>query len=167
MAEIITKDRKEYNIWDKINGVWNRLNFLTNAKSVDADDGKDLQTKVGAINGITSDLTGEAEDIAASIKCVNQLNSSLNELNIYHSVDIGTNCKAIRIGNLVHIYSTGWAALDSLPIGYRPIETFYFVFADQSRNAAFNKLSTDGSFEDKSTPKVFSATFVTNDPMPE
>ena len=78
MAEIITKDRKEYNIWDKINGVWNRLNFLTNAKSVDADDGKDLQTKVGAINGITSDLTGEAEDIAASIKCVNQLNSSLN-----------------------------------------------------------------------------------------
>ena len=80
MAEIITKDRKEYNIWDKINGVWNRLNFLTNAKSVDADDGKDLQTKVGAINGITSDLTGEAEDIAASIKCVNQLNSSLNTL---------------------------------------------------------------------------------------
>ena len=44
---------------------------------MDADDGKDLQTKVGAINGITSDLTGEAEDVAASIKCVNQLNSSL------------------------------------------------------------------------------------------
>ena len=80
MAEIITKDRKEYNIWDKINGVWNRLNFLTNAKSVDADDGKDLQTKVGAINGITSDITGEAEDIAASIKCVNELNSNLTPI---------------------------------------------------------------------------------------
>ena len=79
MAEIITKDRKEYNIWDKINGVWNRLNFLTNAKSVDFDDGKTAQNKLGAINGITSDLTGEAEDIAASIKCVNQLNSSLEE----------------------------------------------------------------------------------------
>ena len=81
MAEIITKDRKEYNIWDKINGVWNRLNFLTNAKSVDFDDGKTAQNKLGAINGITSDLTGEAEDIAASIKCVNQLNSSLEWIN--------------------------------------------------------------------------------------
>ena len=91
MAEIITKDRKEYNIWDKINGVWNRLNFLTNAKSVDADDGKDLQTKVGAINGITSDLTGEAEDIAASIKCVNQLNSSLNQLGKHEIITKKTN----------------------------------------------------------------------------
>ena len=86
MAEIITKDRKEYNIWDKINGVWNRLNFLTNAKSVDFDDGKTAQNKLGAINGITSDLSGEAEDIAASIKCVNQLNSSLDNLGIKRAV---------------------------------------------------------------------------------
>ena len=76
MAEIITKDRKEYNIWDKINSKWNRLNFLTNAKSVDFDDGKTAQTKLGAIDGITSDLSGESETVAASIKCVNQLNSS-------------------------------------------------------------------------------------------
>ena len=75
MAEIITKDRKEYNIWDKVNKVWNRLNFLTNAKSVDFDDGKTAQNKLGAINGITSDLNGEAEDIAASIKCVNELSN--------------------------------------------------------------------------------------------
>lgn len=80
MAEIITKDRKEYNIWDKVNNVWNRLNFLTNAKSVDFDDGKTAQNKLGAINGITSDLSGEAEDIAASIKCVNQLNNSLTPI---------------------------------------------------------------------------------------
>ena len=77
MAEIITKDRKEYNIWDKINSKWNRLNFLTNAKSVDFDDGKTAQNKLGAIDGITSDLSGESETVAASIKCVNQLNSSL------------------------------------------------------------------------------------------
>lgn len=81
MAEIITKDRKEYNIWDKINSKWNRLNFLTNAKSVDFDDGKTAQNKLGAIDGITSDLSGESETVAASIKCVNQLNSSLGGLN--------------------------------------------------------------------------------------
>ena len=80
MAEIITKDCKEYHIWDKVNGVWNRLNFLTNAKSVDFDDGKTAQNKLGAINGITSDLSGESETVAASIKCVNQLNSSLGGL---------------------------------------------------------------------------------------
>ena len=71
MAQIISKDRVPYRIWDKINGVWNKLNFTTNAKSVDADDGKTLQTKVGAINGITSDLSCEDESIAISAKAVN------------------------------------------------------------------------------------------------
>lgn len=77
MAEIITKDCKEYHIWDKVNGVWNRLFFKTNAKSVEADDGKDLQTKVGAINGISSSSTATATDIAASIGYVNQINTNL------------------------------------------------------------------------------------------
>ena len=39
---------------------------------------KILGTNVGAITGITSDLAGESETVAASIKCVNQLNSSLS-----------------------------------------------------------------------------------------
>lgn len=77
MASIISKDSVPYRIWDKVNGVWNQLNFRTNAKSVLADDGKNMQTKVGAISGITSDLNGESEKIAASIKAVNQLNNNL------------------------------------------------------------------------------------------
>ncbi len=77
MANIISKDSVPYRIWDKVNGVWNQLNFRTNAKSVLADDGKNMQTKVGAISGITSDLNGESENIAASIKAVNQLNNNL------------------------------------------------------------------------------------------
>lgn len=92
MAEIISKDRKAYRIWDKINGVWNELRFLTNAKSVDADDGENLEVKIGAINGITSDLSGEADDIAASIACVKQLNDSLGDISnvgndTYNSVE--------------------------------------------------------------------------------
>lgn len=77
MAEIVKKERVPYRIWDKVNSKWNELMLKTNAKSVDADDGKTLETKIGAINGITSDLNGESEDVAASIKCVNQLNNSL------------------------------------------------------------------------------------------
>lgn len=38
---------------------------------------KILGTNVGAIRGITSDVAGESEDIAASIKVVNQINSNL------------------------------------------------------------------------------------------
>lgn len=78
MAQIISKDRVPYRIWDKINGVWNKLNFTTNAKSVDADDGKTLQTKVGAINGITSDLSCEDESIAISAKAVNDSLTSIS-----------------------------------------------------------------------------------------
>lgn len=39
---------------------------------------KFLGTNVGAITGITSDLNGESETVAASIKAVNTLNASLN-----------------------------------------------------------------------------------------
>ena len=80
MAEIIEKTGKSYNIFDKINNVWNKCSFWTHSNDVFYPDGKSATTKHSAINGITSDITGEAEDIAASIKCVNQLNSSLESM---------------------------------------------------------------------------------------
>ena len=86
MANIIEKTGKSYNIFDKINNVWNKCSFWTHSNDVFYPDGKSATTKHSAINGITSDITGEAEDIAASIKCVNQLNSSLNNLGIKRAV---------------------------------------------------------------------------------
>ena len=77
MAEIIEKTGKSYNIFDKVNNVWNKISFWHKASDCEFNDGKTAQTKVGAIDGITSDLSGESETVAASIKCVNQLNSSL------------------------------------------------------------------------------------------
>ena len=116
MAEIITKERVPYRIWDKINSKWNELKFNTSANSVDANDGKTLQKKVGAINGITSDLSGESDNIAASIKCVKKLNDSLggniliyNESEdayyIQHGADtvlkkLGSNTGGITLTNL-------------------------------------------------------------------
>lgn len=88
MATITTKERVPYRIWDKVNSKWNELKFKTNANSVDAEDGKTLETKVGVINGITSDLSGEADDVAASIKCVNQLNNNLGTFSFYHDPNI-------------------------------------------------------------------------------
>ena len=79
MAQIVEKKGKKYNIWDKVNQVWNKCSFWTSSDDVDFGD-DNATNKLGAINGITSDLSGEADDIAASIKCVNQLNNSLGGL---------------------------------------------------------------------------------------
>lgn len=76
-TEVIVKKKAYRILIDEINRVWNKIAFWTTADSVDANDGKNLQTKVGAIDGITSDINGESDRIAASIKCVNRLNNSL------------------------------------------------------------------------------------------
>lgn len=70
MSTINKKSRKPYRILTDVkNKVWDELHFLTDAKSVDAADGKDLETKVGAIRGITSSSnvteSGYAVDAAA------------------------------------------------------------------------------------------------------
>lgn len=78
MAEILIKKGKKYNIFDKINNVWNQLSIWTHADDVEFSDGKTASTKVGALNGITSDLSCEDESIAISAKAVND---SLNSIN--------------------------------------------------------------------------------------
>lgn len=77
MANIVNKDRVPYRLWNPVNKVWDLVHVLTKANSVDANDGKTLETKVGAINGITSDVNCEDETVAASAAMVNQLNSNL------------------------------------------------------------------------------------------
>lgn len=58
---------------------------------------KILGTNVGAITGITSDLAGESETVAASIKCVNQLNSSLSKFSVGGAQFIGTDVNNLLI----------------------------------------------------------------------
>lgn len=77
MSSIVNKERIPYKIWNTVNKVWDQLFFITNAKSVDAADGKTLETKVGVINGITSDINCEDRTVAASAAMVNQLNSKI------------------------------------------------------------------------------------------
>ena len=84
MAEILIKKGKKYNIFDKINNVWNQLSIWTHSDDVEFDDGKTASTKVGAINGISSSSTATDENIAASIGYVNQ---ELTELNTNLTAD--------------------------------------------------------------------------------
>ena len=75
--ETIVTGRKFRKLVDSANKSWQRISFWHKASDCEFDDGKTAQTKVGAISGITSDLSGESENVAASIKCVNSLNNSL------------------------------------------------------------------------------------------
>lgn len=78
MATINHVSGKSYRVCtDADNDVYDELSFETDASDVNFTDGTDAESSLGQIKGITSDITGEAEDIAASIKCVNQLNNSL------------------------------------------------------------------------------------------
>ncbi len=70
MSTINKKSRKPYRILTDVkNKIWDEIHFLTDAKSVDAADGTNLETKVGAIKGITSSPNvtegGYAVDAAA------------------------------------------------------------------------------------------------------
>lgn len=69
---------KKYRILSDVkNRIWDRISFWHKAEDCEFNDGKNAETKVGAINGITSDINGTSANIAASIKVVNSLNNSL------------------------------------------------------------------------------------------
>ena len=65
---------------DAAQQIWDRISFWSKASDTEANDGIDLETKVGAINGITDDLSCEDSSIAASSVAVNRLNESLGGL---------------------------------------------------------------------------------------
>ena len=60
---------------------------------------KILGTNVGAITGITSDLAGESETVAASIKAVNALNSKLANLKALHLLGTASAIGSFAIPN--------------------------------------------------------------------
>lgn len=75
--ETIVTGRKFRKCIDEVNKIWQRISIWTKASDVEFDDGQTAENKMGAISGITSDLNGESENIATSIKAVNQLNNNL------------------------------------------------------------------------------------------
>ena len=144
MAEIIAKERVPYRIWDKVNGVWNELRFKTNTKSVDAADGENLEVKIGAINGITSDLSGEADDIAASIKCVKELNESLGGLKF--AQDAEGNWGYIPSGaDTVIPVSGGMNNLVLFIVGRDAGQGLYYAYTENGKDFVNDKCGDNGA----------------------
>ena len=75
MATESIKSRKYYRI---NNGTsWDRMHFVTDANSVDANDGDTLETKIGAFKGVTTSTNVTQTGFAADATVVSNLNNSL------------------------------------------------------------------------------------------
>lgn len=74
--EIIT-GRKWRRLIDKVAGLWQRISYWTHSTDVEFEDGKNAETKVGAIDGITDSLVSTSSNIAASAKALSQVNNNL------------------------------------------------------------------------------------------
>ena len=113
---------------DAAQQIWDRISFWSKASDTEANDGIDLETKVGAINGITDDLSCEDSSIAASSVAVNRLNESLQ--NVFNVELIGsgdysqmTITKSITDYKIIIVmgYTSSWNTLviptDSIEFG--------------------------------------------------
>ena len=90
MAENI-KSRKYYRVHNGTD--WDRMHFVTDANSVDANDGDTMETKVGAFKGITTSTNVTEEGYAADAKTVSELSDSLSKLYLLdydNAVDLTT-----------------------------------------------------------------------------
>ena len=80
--ETIVIGRKFRKCIDPVNKIWQRFSLWTKSPDVEFEDGKDAETKLGMINGITSDLNCEDESIAISASAVRDLSANLQGVSV-------------------------------------------------------------------------------------
>ena len=78
--EQIVTGRKFRRLKNEETKLWERLSIWKKAVDVEFNDGKNAQTKVVAINGITDSLTSTSSNIVASAKAVKTLNDKITAL---------------------------------------------------------------------------------------
>ncbi len=108
--EQIVTGRKFRKLIDEVNKIWQRISFWHKASDCEFDDGKDAETKLGAINGITDSLTSDASNIVASAAAVKALNDKITEINsnisnIHRSIPISCSF-------YVHHANSGYITVD-------------------------------------------------------
>lgn len=81
--ETIVTGRKFRKCIDAATKAWQRISFWTKSSDVEFEDGKNAETKLGAIDGITDSLEDTSSRMAASAKAVSTLNNNLGGLSFY------------------------------------------------------------------------------------
>lgn len=77
--EIVT-GKKFRRLIDIATNKWRRYSFWNKAKDTECEDGTDVETKVGAIKGITTSTNVSETGYAADAKTVSEINQSLTQL---------------------------------------------------------------------------------------
>lgn len=75
--ETIVTGRKFRKCIDAATKAWQRISFWTKSSDVEFEDGKNAETKLGAIDGITDSLEDTSSRLAASAKAISTLNNNL------------------------------------------------------------------------------------------
>lgn len=111
------KTGKYYRILiDAVNNVYDRISFWSKASDCEFNDGRNAESKVGAINGITSSLVSTDPNVALSAQAGAQINSKLggNSLTyengnyyIQAGADSGTK-KLLGKPSYVDVSISGW-----------------------------------------------------------
>lgn len=84
--EIVT-GKKFRRLIDIATNKWRRYSFWNKAKDTECEDGTDVETKVGAIKGITTSTNVSETGYAADAKTVSEINQSLTNINTYVGKD--------------------------------------------------------------------------------
>lgn len=117
--ESIITGRKWRRLIDKATGLWQRISYWTHSSDVEFNDGKNAETKVGAIDGITDSLASTSSRVAASAKAVSTLNNNLSGVSFHPQPDglyaeymVGADTVLKKLGNEAYVlplqFSVNW-----------------------------------------------------------
>lgn len=80
MTENILTGRSYRIMADLANSIWHKISFYKKAQDIEFNSGKNAQTTLGSITGITSSLTSTSTTTVASAYAVKQINDKITEL---------------------------------------------------------------------------------------
>ena len=130
--QIVEETRYYRQCIDKDNKKWERYGLWNRGKDTECEDGNTVETKVGAIKGITTSTNVSETGYAADAKTVSEISQSLTNINTYVGED----------GKLHFVNSTGADTVIPFNSGYKEVA---IVFADYQRVAACILIKPDKS----------------------
>lgn len=91
---ILSGIKKVIPYFKNADGNYEQLSYKTSSQTVDFDDGKTAETKLGAINGITKSLNSTSDSVAISASAGKSLQDQITTLNS----NIGNKQDVLNIG---------------------------------------------------------------------
>ena len=96
---ILSGIKKVIPYFKNADGNYEQLSYKTSSQTVDFDDGKTAETKLGAIKGITTSTSVTETGYAADAKTVSEINQSLVSFNVdnlsYKDLAVDTSNKTV------------------------------------------------------------------------